>query len=153
LETLYYHTLSGKTLRTQVADAAQRASDAHGRLAVAHGRIADYWQGLVAPPVNDTHPGHNAHVDAMHLHKGRATRHASHRHDVLKHNLNTHPDEILPALKQRYELSEQHATAGLMHLEASDAFEEAHRHAMRECGPFVPANDPSSPSFVEPHPC
>jgi len=69
-------------------------------------------------------------MDAMHLHRERATEHASRCRDVLEHK-DTHPDAHLPALKQEFELSEQHATAGLMHLKASDAYKEAHRHARR----------------------
>jgi hypothetical protein len=130
--TKLYHTLLGAPLRQQVASAAQRASDAHDRLATAHHSEAEYWQGIVhaiTPFENRTHPYQTAHMDAMRLHRGRATEHASHRRDVLKRK-DAHPDDLL-ALKEQFESSEQHATAGLMHLKASNAYKEAAGHAKR----------------------
>ena len=114
--------------------AALRASNAHHNVADAHSLIANHWQEVVAPSVrpfqNYTHPGYNTHMHAMHLHRVRATEHASRRLAILKSE-HTHSDAHLLALEQEFALSELHATAGLMQLKASDAYEKARRHAIR----------------------
>jgi hypothetical protein len=69
-------------------------------------------------------------MNAMHLHIERATELASRRRDVLERK-DTHPDAHLPALKREFELSEQHATAGLMRLKASYAYKKAAVYARR----------------------
>jgi len=126
-----YHTLLDEKLRKVVSRAARRASNAHDQLAAAHGSEADYWQGLagvVAPFANYTHPRQDRHMNAMHLHRGKATEHASESRDVLTRNDN---HARLSALKEEFELSARHARAGLMHLKASDAYKEAFVHATR----------------------
>lgn len=116
--------------------AAKRASNAHHHLADAHAKKADYWEQHVAllhPFANITHPDQIRHMDAMDLHRNEAKSFASQHRDIVegKNTVCEHPppDENLLITKRKFELSHDHASAGLMHLEASNAYEESHRVA------------------------
>jgi len=134
--TKLYHTLLDLKLRKLVGHAAKRASNAHNQLATAHGSKANFFQNLgraIQPSLDQNytlryqaHLCQTAHMGAMHLHGGRATEHASHRRDVVT---GKHTRDDLIALKEQFESSERHATAGLTRLKASNAYKEAFEHA------------------------
>jgi len=138
--TKLYHTLLDEKLRKLVGHAAKRASNAHNQLANVHCLQANFFYHLAdrIPHFTDQNYTHRnaalryqtAHIDAMLLHRGRATEHASHRRDIVTGN-DAHDSDDLLALKRQFELSEQHATAGLTCLEASNAYKKAQGHAKR----------------------
>jgi len=96
-KTLNYYTLLG-SVHHQTAAAAKDAFKAQ----------ASYWQ---TRPHHDA-KRHDAHMDAVRLHMERATELESH-HSIL--------DDHLHDLKKLFESSKQHAIAGLMQLDASNA--------------------------------
>jgi len=135
--TKLYHTILGSK-QLELARDAQKAYDAHHRLADAHSHIANYWQEVVAPSErpfeNFTHPNYLLHMNAMRLHRGKATDHATSRDNILKRkskSIDSMYEGLYLGARYEHHSSKGHATAGLMQLHASIACEKASELAFR----------------------